>query len=142
MATWAKQQDEWPQAFLLAVGLPRTWRDELDAADARLRNGGKPVPEAWAAARANEEAALLWHRGRADEADANWAKQAETVPVLFNRGLAALFLGRPIEARTWLRGPASSCRKRGHGAAYGRPLPRGYGGDAGLTRDQVPFIAC
>ncbi len=57
------------------------------------------VPAAWQAAWANEEAALAWHRGRPEEAAALWQEQPESLPVLFNRGMAALFLGRPGEAR-------------------------------------------
>jgi hypothetical protein len=60
------------------------------------------VPSAWRAAKANEEAAHAWHRGRAEEALDLWCKQESSVPVLFNRGIAALFLGRSDEARTAL----------------------------------------
>jgi tetratricopeptide (TPR) repeat protein len=61
------------------------------------------VPAAWRALRANEEAALAWHRGRAEEALALWQDQKASVPVLFNRGLANFFLGRPDVAQTALR---------------------------------------
>jgi hypothetical protein len=61
------------------------------------------VPEKWSTARANEEAALLWHRGRKAEALKRWQSLPESIPVLFNRGMAALFTGRPNEARADLR---------------------------------------
>ena len=60
------------------------------------------APADWKAAWANEEAALAWHRGRTQEAASLWQKQAPSIPVLFNRGMAALFLGKPKEARPLL----------------------------------------
>ena len=76
---------------------------QFDQAEALLERRRGQVPAEWAAAWANEEAALAWHRGRAEEAAALWRGQADSVPVLFNRGMAALFLGRPAEARAALR---------------------------------------
>ena len=60
-------------------------------------------PAAWRDACANEEAALLWQTGRRDEAARRWQAMPDSVPVLFNRGMAALFLDRPADARTALR---------------------------------------
>jgi hypothetical protein len=51
---------------------------------------------------ANERAALLWHRGRCDEALAAWNTMPETAAVLFNRGMALLFTGKVAEAKTAL----------------------------------------
>jgi len=101
LIAWAQQQKEWP-GRLVALGALRLARqfDEADALGAQQRQS---VPPSWQAAWANEEAALLWHRGRADEAATLWSKQADSVPVLFNRGMAALFLGRSAEARSWLQ---------------------------------------
>jgi hypothetical protein len=76
---------------------------QFDQADALVQAQRGQVPAEWAAAWANEEAALTWHRGRPEEAAALWQAQAESVPVLFNRGMAALFLGRPADARALLR---------------------------------------
>lgn len=101
LMSWAAQQSEWPQR-LLAAGALRLAHC-FDEADRLLRNREEAIPEPWRAAWSNETAALLWHRGCAEEAVASWAKQADSVPVLFNRGMAALFLGRTAEARTWLR---------------------------------------
>src|SRR5437764_1284808 len=61
------------------------------------------VPAEWTVAWANETAALQWHRGEREQAARSWQALPESVPVLFNRGMAALFLGRPVEARAELR---------------------------------------
>jgi predicted Zn-dependent protease len=60
------------------------------------------VPAAWRAAWTNETAALAWQRGRVEDAVRLWTALPESVPVLFNRGMAALFLSRPAEARASL----------------------------------------
>jgi tetratricopeptide (TPR) repeat protein len=91
----APSQD--PAQALLAAAVLRLAR-QFDAAGNLLR-GLKKVPAAWQGALANEEAALVWHRGDAEAAVASWRAQPETVPVLFNRGMAALFLGESAEAR-------------------------------------------
>ncbi len=62
------------------------------------------VPPSWQLVRSNEEAALMWHRGQAQDALARWEKLQERAPVLFNRGVALLFLGQAGQARTALRG--------------------------------------
>lgn len=72
---------------VLAGGLARLIGD-LDLADELL-----PVDAA------NERAALLWQRGRSEEALAAWQGLPESPAVLFNRGMALLFLGRPVEAK-------------------------------------------
>ena len=87
---------------LVTLGALRLAR-QFDQAEALLKRRRGQVPAEWAAAWANEEAALAWDRGRAEEAAALWQAQAESVPVHFNRGMAALFLGRRAEARTALR---------------------------------------
>jgi hypothetical protein len=83
---------------LLGAGVARLAGD-LEAAGRLLDDCRANLPPAWQAAAANEEAALAWHRGDAEAALAAWGAQAESVPVLFNRGVAALFLDRPGEAR-------------------------------------------
>jgi tetratricopeptide (TPR) repeat protein len=93
-----------PADALLAAGALRLAR-QFDRAAEVLRR--RPAGDGWRAAWANEEAALAWHRGRADEAAASWRGQPDSAPVLFNRGMAALFLGRPDEARAALRGAAA-----------------------------------
>jgi hypothetical protein len=79
---------------LLTLGTLRLAR-QWDAVDAALTTLAGRLP--------NEEAATLWHRGRKDEAVQRWNEMAESVPVLFNRGMAALFTGRPADARVDLR---------------------------------------
>lgn len=90
-----------PVPALLAAGVARAigefeWAEELLTA-AESRCGGEHRA-AWE----NERAALLWHRGRADEALAAWAAMPESPAVVFNRGMALLFLGRLTEARATL----------------------------------------
>jgi hypothetical protein len=96
---WAAATRGYPQV-LLAAGVLRLTRHFDEAAE--LLRSKANVPARWQPLRANEEAALAWHRGRADEALALWQAQKASVPVLFNRGMAALFLGRAEEARTAL----------------------------------------
>ncbi len=98
-ANEAADRDSFPLT-LLAVAVLRLARD-FDAAG-RLLPAESAVPTAWREARANENAALLWQRGRFEQAAALWRAQKESVPVLFNRGMAGLFLGDAAEARNCL----------------------------------------
>jgi hypothetical protein len=50
----------------------------------------------------NERAALLWQRGKGEEGLAAWSALPETPAVLFNRGMALLFLGKIADAKTSL----------------------------------------
>ena len=74
---------------LVAAGIARTL-GEFDTAEAILTN---------ASGAENEKAALLWQRGRCAEALAAWDAMGETPAVLFNRGMANLFLGHFAAAR-------------------------------------------
>jgi tetratricopeptide (TPR) repeat protein len=97
---WAEQcvrQNLYPHS-LLAVALLRR-AGQFDRAAALLDEQCGQVPTEWQDAWDNEEAALLWHSGHADEAAQRWRRQPAVAPVLFNRGTAALFLDRPAEAR-------------------------------------------
>ncbi|MBA4187864.1 MAG: hypothetical protein C0467_07585 [Planctomycetaceae bacterium] len=47
----------------------------------------------------NERAALLWHRGKCEEALAAWNAMPDSPSVVFNRGMALLFLGKIAEAK-------------------------------------------
>jgi hypothetical protein len=96
---WATAMRGYPQV-LLAAGVLRLARN-FEEAEKLLRSTDK-IPAAWQPVRANEEAALAWHRGRAEEALELWQAQKDSVPVLFNRGMASLFLGRVAEARVAL----------------------------------------
>ena len=99
----AKRQ--YPQT-LLAVGALRLARLFDRAAEVGAARDGD-VPGEWRPAWDNEKAALAWHRGGAEAARALWLGQPASVPVLFNRGMSALFLGLPGEARPSLKEAAA-----------------------------------
>jgi hypothetical protein len=90
---WAANVSGYPQK-LLAAGVLRLAR-HFDRAAEML--SAKGVPAEWQAVRANEVAALLWHRGRFEDAARAWQAQTASTPVLFNRGMSALFLGHATE---------------------------------------------
>jgi tetratricopeptide (TPR) repeat protein len=93
----AAANNSFPQT-LLALGTLRLAR-QFDEAGAFLTAHDANVPVDWRDAWANEKAALAWHRGHGAEALALWQAQQPTAPVLFNRGMALLFLGRSADAR-------------------------------------------
>ncbi len=97
--------------LLLTAGVLRLAR-QFDAAGELLHRQRATTPPDWQAAWANEDAALVWHRGDTKEALALWEKQAASVPVLFNRGMAALFLGKAEEAREPLRQAVSQLSEK------------------------------
>ena len=92
---WSRTCGDGPPV-LLAAGVLRM-SGQFDAAADILRRWQPPAE--WRAVYANEEAALAWHSGRAEEAAALWTKQPDSAPVQFNRGMAALFLGDVAAAR-------------------------------------------
>jgi hypothetical protein len=96
-ASWKTQR---PNPLLAAAALRLA--GEYERAAEMLDTHKKDVPEAWKAAWANETAALAWHRGEAEQAACMWQTQAESVPVMFNRGLAALTSGQMKEAQLCL----------------------------------------
>lgn len=104
LKNWASRharEGDFAQA-LVAGGVLRAAGDFEAAAavlsDLRVRASAKEQ-----AVLANEEAALLWQRGEWERAAANWQGLPESVVVLFNRGMAALFLNQRAEARGSLR---------------------------------------
>ena len=104
LVAWAEQAGRKPFPHpLLAVGALRL-AQRFDLAEAVIRQRGEAVPAEWRAAWVNEEAALAWHAGRRAEAADLWLTRgdADYLPTLFNRGMAALFLGQPAEARPLL----------------------------------------
>jgi tetratricopeptide (TPR) repeat protein len=118
---WAAQtakKKQYPES-LLAVGALRLAR-QFDKADELIAKQRNDVPAEWQAAFANEDAALAWHRGRADEALKLWRSQAESVPVLFNRGMAALFTGKAADARTALNAAIGKLPEEGAWHHLGR----------------------
>jgi tetratricopeptide (TPR) repeat protein len=101
LMNWVASQQE-PLGQLLAAGLLRLGRyfAQADETLARVERG--PPPELLPAL-TNERAALAWQRGETEEAAELWTQQSSAVPSLFNRGMAALFLGRTSQARAPLR---------------------------------------
>jgi tetratricopeptide (TPR) repeat protein len=100
LVDWAGQsatQTQFPQA-ILALGALRL-ASQYDAADAVVNKAESQIPTEWRDAWENEKAALTWQRGRCEEARAQWERIPASVPVLFNRGMAALFCGHPTAAR-------------------------------------------
>jgi hypothetical protein len=100
LAEWTAegaQKKQFPQ-MVLALGALRLAR-WFDEAEKLLQAHEAAVPASWQPAWANEKAALAWHKGQAEEARRLWDSQPASVPVLFNRGMAALFLGATTEAR-------------------------------------------
>jgi tetratricopeptide (TPR) repeat protein len=93
---WANEQTTYPP-ILLALGALRLARQFAEA-DKMLARHSSRVPAEWKASLANEEAALDWHAGKADEALKRWKTQADSVPVLFNRGMALLFTDKRADA--------------------------------------------
>jgi len=103
LLTWAAQvskKKQYPE-MLLALGALRLAR-QFDKAEEILAKQRGHVPQQWQEALSNEEAALAWHSGKGEEALKMWQKQPESMPVLFNRGMALLFLGKAADARTAL----------------------------------------
>ena len=94
---WAQRTRTFPQT-LLAAAVLRTAGDFDTAADLLRTDGGAE----WQALSTNEQAALSWHRGDAEDALRQWQTLGESVPALFNRGMAQLFLGQPREGRELL----------------------------------------
>lgn len=92
--------DRWGQ-FLIGVGALRL-AGQCGKAAELLEARREDIPAEWQAMVANEWAATMWMSGRRAEAAAKWQELPESVPVLFNRGLAALFLGQPEQARAAL----------------------------------------
>jgi hypothetical protein len=113
LETWAEgasRSGQGPQG-LLAVAVLRLAR-EFDAAG-RLLGGLEKAAPAWQGLLVNEQAALAWHRGETAAAVQAWRTQPESVPVLFNRGMAALFLGEPAAARDALSRAAAGLPEDG-----------------------------
>src|SRR5207248_2434981 len=85
-------------AALVIAGVLRLAKQFGLAAQILSEQKAKCLPE-WRTALANEEAALAWQEGRWADAAERWLTLPVSVPVLFNRGLADLFLDRPAQAR-------------------------------------------
>ena len=108
LLAWASQQHE-PGRRLLAAAVLRLAGDFDQGAAPIFR---RLFPLEWQTLLANEEATLAWQRGDGDRAAACGRAQPRVAPVLFNRGMAALFLGRPAEGHC----PPHPCRGSPPGA--------------------------
>ena len=99
LVDWAKQTAASGRKCdaLIAAGCLRL-AHEFDEAETLLRQLESGVSDEWRPAIENEQAALDWHRGQAKDALVLWLSQPVSVPTLFNRGMAALFLDRPGDA--------------------------------------------
>ncbi|MSQ97289.1 MAG: hypothetical protein EXR98_22420 [Gemmataceae bacterium] len=100
---WAEEvarKKKFPE-MLLALGALRLAR-HFDEGAKFIQSQDADIPADWRNGWENEKAALLWHQGRAEEARKIWDTLAATVPVLFNRGMAALFAGDRAAAKQHL----------------------------------------
>ena len=92
---------ELPHALIAAANYRAA--GDFDRAKETLATLKANVGAEWTSVLANEEAALLWHRGECSKAAEAWASLPDSVPVRLNRGMAALFLGQHAEARGHLK---------------------------------------
>jgi hypothetical protein len=121
LVEWAGQAaaaKQFPQA-LVTLGALRLAK-QYEAADAHVQAVDAQVPPEWRDAWANEKTALTWERGQCEDARVAWASQSPTVPVLFNRGMSALFCGRPADAHTALSAAVAQLPERGAWHHLGR----------------------
>jgi hypothetical protein len=103
LAEWAEKvagQKKFPDV-LLALGTLRL-AHLYEQAERLMAACEADVPAEWQALWDNEKAALAWHRGDLQAALTLWQAMPDSVPVLFNRGMAALFLDQPAAARETL----------------------------------------
>jgi predicted Zn-dependent protease len=75
---------------------------QCDRAAGLLARLAERAGDDWASMIDNESAALAWHSGRIDEAVDLWNRAERSPAVVFNRGMAALFLDRPADAASAL----------------------------------------
>jgi hypothetical protein len=92
---WAAKQAGETATALVAAATVRSARDFDRAAELLA---GIDANADWKPVVANESAAMMWQRGEYAKAEAAWAELPDSIPVRFNRGMAALFLGRSPEA--------------------------------------------
>jgi hypothetical protein len=86
-----------PTALLVASGIAATLGDWADA-DEALNLVDSCQEEKWRTVCENQHAALLWLRGRHDEALSTWKAQHDQPAIAFNRGMASLFMGKMASA--------------------------------------------
>lgn len=93
----AASRKKFPQALLAVAGLRMS--KNYDMAEKLIERCDADVPAEWQDVWTNEKAALAWHRGEREEAQKLWKKLPDSLPVRFNRGMAALFLGNAADAK-------------------------------------------
>jgi tetratricopeptide (TPR) repeat protein len=87
---------------LIAVGVLRFAGDLREAEELFLKLKTNATPE-FATQIENEQAGILWQQGKTEAAISIWRELPDSAPVLFNRGMAALFLNQKSEARECLK---------------------------------------
>jgi hypothetical protein len=103
LAPWVEevaQKKQLPQ-MLLALGALRLAK-HFDAANTFIRAHDADIPADWRTGWENEKAAVAWHSGCCEDARKLWDALEPMVPVLFNRGMAALFAGDASAAKQHL----------------------------------------
>jgi tetratricopeptide (TPR) repeat protein len=98
---WGEKQlakGNWSAGLFAAAALRLAC--DFTAAETLLQNARAAAPQGAEEMIVNEEAALAWHQGDHAKAAKLWADHpsAGSIPVQFNRGLAALFAGNRPEA--------------------------------------------
>jgi tetratricopeptide (TPR) repeat protein len=114
----AVRQHDFPQALLALGGLRLA--KQFEAAERCAQALAAAVPELWRPGWENERAALAWHAGQPEEARQRWQHLPASAPVLFNRGLAELFLGQPAAAREPLEAAVAQLPRRSAWQHLGR----------------------
>jgi tetratricopeptide (TPR) repeat protein len=114
LSTWGNKHAESGELphILIVAATYRAARD-FDKAQEILSGLKKSVGVEWQTIIANEEAALLWHRGDFAGATKVWFSLPDSPPVRFNRGMASLFLGRAAEAKTELAAAVAALPETG-----------------------------
>jgi len=105
--------------MLSALGTLRLAK-EFDEAEALFQAHEAQVPATWRTAWDNERAALAWHRGQAQQAWEIWRQLEPNAVILFNRGMAELFLDRPIPAQVSLKAAVAHLPEEGAWHHLGR----------------------
>ena len=123
VVSWARQiaskgVSEMPQ-LLAALGTLRLAK-EFAEAENLVQTHDAQVPVGSRTAWDNERAALAWHRGQGQQASDIWQSLEPTAIVLFNRGMADLFLERPTEAQASLKAAVAQLPEEGAWHHLGR----------------------
>lgn len=99
-------------AMLMALGTLHLAK-QFDGAEKLFQDYDAHIPAGWRSAWDNERAALAWHRGDAEQASDLWQRLEATAVVLFNRGMAELFLDRPASAQESLQAAIAGLPEEG-----------------------------